>query len=223
MKRNFSTKLTGWLFIVAALMLWDGWMLMPHHIRVFFQPEDFPAVYDRLRFWLWMYRIHLFGMVVAVLALVALGTLLAETEARILIWPGVAVASAGLFVSSVAAAFYYHFGVWGSIEMNGKSADTVLSFVDSLRVTTEYVTCLVRFGRVFTGLGLLVLALGLIKWKPLPLGIGVSAAVIGLAAMAITMALPDNLPLYMPVFHLQALWLAATGIITLRSGIRMRA
>lgn len=223
MKRDFSTKLTGWTFIAAALMLWGGWMLMPHHIGVFFQPEDFPAVYEHLRLWLWMYRIHLFGMVVTVLDLVALGTLLAETEARILIWPGVAVASAGLFVSAVAAAFYYHFGVWGSIEMNGKSADTVLSFVDSLRVTTEYVTCLVRFGRVFTGLGLLVLALGLIKWKPLPLGIGVGAAVIGLAAMAITMALPDNLSLYMPVFHLQALWLAATGIITLRSGIQMRA
>jgi hypothetical protein len=47
--------------------------------------------------------------------------------------------------------------------MHGKSADAVLSFVNSLQIITEYVTGLVRFGRVFTGLGLLVLALGLLK------------------------------------------------------------
>jgi hypothetical protein len=102
-------------------------------------------------------------MVVAVLCLVALGTLLAGTEGRILAWPSMAVGSAGLIVSALAAAFYCHFGVWGSIEMHGKSADAVLSFVNSLQIITEYVTGLVRFGRVFTGLGLLVLALGLLK------------------------------------------------------------
>ncbi len=221
MKKEFSTNLAGCFFIAASLMLWGGWMLLPHHIGVFFQSDDFPPIYERLRFWLWMYRIHLFGMIVSVLALVALGTLLAETEARILAWPGVAVASAGLIVSAIAAAFYYHFGVWGSIEMNGKSADAVLSFVDSLKITTEYVTCLVRFGRVFTGLGLLVLSLGLIKWRPLHLGIGISAAVIGLLSMAITMGFPDDLWFYMPVFHLTAFWLVATGIVMLRSGVRL--
>ncbi|MGH7890585.1 MAG: hypothetical protein ACRENF_08555, partial [Thermodesulfobacteriota bacterium] len=127
MKRDFATNLTGCFFIAASLMLWGGWMLMPHHIGVFFQPGDFPAIHEHLRFWLWMYRIHLFGIIVSVLAIVALGTLLTDTKARILVWPGVAVASAGLIVSAIAAAFYYHFGVWGSIEMNGKSPNAVLS------------------------------------------------------------------------------------------------
>ncbi len=39
--------------------------------------------------------------------------------------------------------------------------------------------------------------------------------------MAITMGLPDDLELYMPVFYLTTLWLAATGVVTLRSGIKM--
>ena len=37
--------------------------------------------------------------------------------------------------------------------------------------------------------------------------------------MALTMLLPDNWALYTPVFHLQALWLAATGAYLLLYGI----
>ena len=43
---------------------------------------------------------------------------------------------------------------------------------------------------------------------------------IGVAAMAVTMGLPDDLDLYLPIFHLHAFWLAAVGIQTLRSGVR---
>jgi hypothetical protein len=137
----------------------------------------------------------------------------------VLIWPGAAVAVAGLIVGAAGSTFYYHFGVWGTIELTGKPPDAVIRFVDSLRMTTEYVTCLVRFGRVFSGLGLLVLALGLLRWQVFPFWVGWGAAAIGMAAMALTMLLPDNWSLYTPVFHLQSLWLAATGVILLWSGI----
>ena len=43
------------------------------------------------------------------------------------------------------------------------------------------------------------------------------AALIGLAAMTLTMGLPDRLSLYMPIFHLWSLWLLGTGIVFLRS------
>jgi hypothetical protein len=33
--------------------------------------------------------------------------------------------------------------------------------------------------------------------------------------MALTMGLPDNLKLYRPVFHLNAMWLAAFGVVLL--------
>ena len=219
MKKDFATSLTGWAFIFAAGMLWGGWVLMPRHVGAFFEPEDFAAIYAHLYVWLWMFRVHLFGMVVTVLALVALGAVLAESPARILAWPGIAVATAGLIVGAVGAAFYYHFGVWGSLQMSGKAEGSIQSFVDSLRISTEYVTCLVRFGRVFSGLGLLVLALGLLKWNVFPSWIGLSAAAIGVASMAVTMFFPDHLSLYLPIFHCKALWLLATGIQTLRSGI----
>ena len=64
-----------------------------------------------------------------------------------------------------------------------------------------------------------MLGFGLVKWKILPIWIGWSAAAIGLAAMALTMLLPDNMSIYLPVFHLTALWLKATGIVILRRGL----
>ena len=38
--------------------------------------------------------------------------------------------------------------------------------------------------------------------------------------MALTMGLPERLPLYRPVFHLLAFWLAVTGAVLLRTGLR---
>ena len=45
MKRNYSTGVTGWLFIAGALMLWGGWVLLPVHMGTFFKPDDFAAVH----------------------------------------------------------------------------------------------------------------------------------------------------------------------------------
>jgi len=53
----------------------------------------------------------------------------------------------------------------------------------------------------------------------LPWWVGGSAAGLGVAAMTLTMALPDNWTVYTPVFHLQAMWLAATGVYLLSHGI----
>lgn len=221
MTQNSSTRITGWGFIASAIILWLGWMLLPVRIGTFFQPGDFAAVYDQFHFWIWTFRIHLFGIVAAVASLVALGSVLTESEARILVWPGVAVSVVGLMIRACGEAFYYHFGAWGALDMHGKSAETIGEFVASLRISTEYVTCPIRFGRVFGGFGLLLLGCGLLKWKVLPSWAGGIAAFIGGAAMAITMGLPDELDLYLPIFHLHALWLAAVGAVTLWSGIRV--
>jgi hypothetical protein len=112
----------------------------------------------------------------------------------------------------------YHFGVWGAVQTR-KSLSAAKDLVDSLRLPTHYVTRLVRFGRVFCGLGLTVLAVGLLRGEVLPGWVGGGAAGLGVAAMAVTTALPDNWAVYTPVFHLQALWLAATGAYFLLYGI----
>jgi hypothetical protein len=218
MVRDFSTKFTAWSFVAAAIILWGGWMMIPTHIGTYFEPDDFASVYSSLYLWIWTFRIYMFGMVVTAIALVALASLLTNSQARVMVWPGAAVAAAGMIVGAVGAAFYYHHGVWGAIETNGKSAVEISTFIDALRVDTEYVTCLVRFGRNFYGLGLVVVGSGLIKWKILPIWIGWAAVVIGSASMAITMLLTD-MSLYMPVFHVNAFWLLLVGVAVLRNGL----
>lgn len=100
--------------------------------------------------------------------------------------------------------------------MEGKDDATIRGFVDSLRVSTEYVTCLTRFGRVFLGVGQVVLMVGLLlpdaMWPMWLVGAG---GILGLIGMGLTMGLPDDLSLYRPVFHLNALWLVAMGVTTL--------
>lgn len=233
MLRDFTTDLAGWFFLAGALMLWGGWVLLPRRVGMFFRSDDFPAIGRRLQLWLWLYRVHMFGVVVTALALMALAALVANQPAvRIFLWPGAAVAVAGLFVGAVGSAFYYHFGVWGALQVkkdpdaaaqDGPAAAhpsrAAADLVESLHLPTHYVTCLVRFGRVFCGLGLTVLAVGLFRGEILPWWVAGGAAGLGVAAMALTMLLPDNWAAYTPVFHLQALWQAATGAYLLLYGI----
>lgn len=219
---DFVCGVTGWLFIGAASMLWFGWTLLPVRIGPFFEPKDFGEVYSRLRLWIWLYRIHMFGHLVTVMAFAALAAIVVESDSRILVWPAVAVLAAGLIVAALAAAFYYHFGAWGAIRMKGQPGSRIQSFLDSLLVGTEYVTCLVRFGRVFFGLGQVMLAIGLFHGEILPLWLIGGAGVLGLAAIVVTMAFPDNLEYYWPLFHLNAVWLAGIGIVVLTSGIMLR-
>jgi hypothetical protein len=210
---NFETSLTGGLFLAAASMLYLGWILLPAKIGSYFVPTDFAAVGAHRRVWIWLYRIYLFGYVAAVMAFVALATLVTEPAARIIVWPAVAVLDAGLVMTSLAYAFYYHFGAWGSIDMDGKSNEEIQEFIASLRVSTEYITCWVRFGRIFIGVGQVVFVLGLLlQAGPWPLWLVVTGGVLGVSGIALTLEWPDNLDYYKPLFYLDVMWLATLGV-----------
>jgi len=210
---NFETSLTGGLFLAAASMLYLGWILLPAKIGSYFVPTDFAAVGAHRRVWIWLYRIYLFGYVAAVMAFVALATLVTEPAARIIVWPAVAVLDAGLVMTSLAYAFYYHFGAWGSIDMDGKSNEEIQEFIASLRVSTEYITCWIRFGRIFIGVGQVVFVLGLLlQAGPWPLWLVVTGGVLGVSGIALTLEWPDNLDYYKPLFYLDVMWLATLGV-----------
>jgi hypothetical protein len=218
-KQDFETRFTGGAFAAAALMTWLGWALLPVRIGAFFQPDVFGPIHEQFHLWIWVYRVHLFGRVIAVIAFVALGTMMGGAAARVLIWPGVVVAAGGMFVGMLAEAFYYHHGAWGSIQLAGKSPAEIQAFIDALRVDTEYVTCLTRFGRVFGGVGLVLIAWGLLRQRILPAVLPLVLGLVGLASIALTMGLPDQLSWYEPIFHVLCLWLLTVGIVILWRGI----
>jgi hypothetical protein len=147
------------------------------------------------------------------MAFVALATLVTESAARIIVWPAVAVLDAGLVITALAYAFYYHFGAWGSMDMEGKSDDEIQEFIASLRVSTEYITCWVRFGRIFIGVGQLVFVLGLLlQAGPWPMWLIIAGAILGVAGIGLTLEWPDQLDYYKPLFYLDVLWLATLGV-----------
>ncbi len=221
MKIDIETKLTGWALILAALMLLLGWVLLPHHIGEYLVIEDFPAVNEHFWTWIWLYRLHIFGWVIMGAGLLGLGSLTFKKPYRALLIPGIGVVVIGTFVSALATAFYYSFGAWGIGQTEGKSPEEIQVFMDGILHVNHYVTCLVRFGRVFSGAGLVIMGVGLLKWKITDRWLAYLTMFLGLAAMGIVMLIPVNYEIYKPIFYVKVLWLIAFGATLLTKGLNI--
>jgi hypothetical protein len=64
-----------------------------------------------------------------------------------------------------------------------------------------------------------VLAAGLLHARILPGWVAVAAGLLGFAAIGLTMAKPDELERYRPVFHLNSAWMLVLGLVMLRAGL----
>lgn len=223
MKKDLETRITGWFFIAAAFLLWGGWVLSPHHIGEYIVAEDFAAIGDQIWTWIWMFRIHIFGWVTMAIALFAFLSFTSQKPYRTLLWPGVGMAVAGTMTLAIASAFYYNFGAWGVGKTVGKSPEEIQAFMDSILYTNQYVTCFIRFGRIFSGVGLVLLGTGLVRWKIVKGWLGWFTILLGLAAMAVILLIPDNFEVYKPLFHIKAVWLLLMGITLLLNGVRLPA
>jgi hypothetical protein len=221
MTKDFETNFTGWAFIFAALLLWLGWALSPHHIGEYIVASDFDAIGESVWTWIWMYRIHIFGWVTMGIALFALVSVTARKPYRVLILPGAGMAIIGTFTLAIANAYFYNFGAWGVGETAGKSAIEIQAFVNDILFTNQYVTCFIRFGRIFSGVGLVLLGYGFIKWNIVSKWLGWFTLVLGFAAMGIILSIPDNFEIYKPLFHVKVIWLVAMGVVLLRQGVHL--
>ena len=221
MEKNFETKVTAWFFIAAALMLWIGWALSPHHIQEYIQSDDFTHIGESVWFWIWMFRIHIFGWVILAISMFALISIASKRPYGALILPGAGMIIAGSLILAIASAFYYNFGAWGVGKTMGKSPEEIQQFMNEILYTNQYVTCFVRFGRVFSGVGFVVLGAGLVKWNMVRSWLGWLTIVLGLAAMGIVMMIPEHWDIYKPVFHIKVIWALAMGAMLLREGINL--
>jgi hypothetical protein len=221
MKKDFETKFTAWSFIAAALLLWGGWFLSPHHIGEYLAASDFPAINKNMWYWIWMFRIHIFGWVTMGIAIFALSAITAKSPHRILILPGAGMIIVGTFTLAIASAFYYNFGAWGIGQTAGKSTAEIQEFMAGTLFTNQYVTCFLRFGRIFSGVGLVLLGAGFIKWNIVDRWLGWFTVLLGLTAMGVILAIPEYYEVYKPIFHIKAIWLAVMGVVILLKGINL--
>lgn len=220
-QKDFETNFTGWAFIVAALLLWLGWALSPHQIGEYIVASDFEAIGESVWTWIWMYRIHIFGWVTMGIAVFALVSVTARKPYRVLILPGAGMLIIGTFTLAIANAYFYNFGAWGVGQTAGMSAVEIQKFVDDILYTNQYVTCFIRFGRVFSGVGLILLGAGFIKWNIVSKWLGWFTVLLGFAAMGIIMGIPDNYEIYKPMFHVKVLWLVVMGVVLLTQGVNL--
>lgn len=221
MKKDFETNWTGWSFIAAALMLWGGWAMSSHHIGEYIVASDFESIGKRVWYWIWMYRIHIFGWVTMAIAMFFLLSIVSKKPFRVVMLPGAGMVIVGTFTLAIAAAFYYNFGAWGVGKTAGKSAEEIQVFMDSILPTNQYVTCFLRFGRIFSGVGLVLLSFAFIKWKIMPIWLGGLTFILGISAVVLILAIPDNFELYKPLFHVKVIWLVLMGVNLLRQGVNL--
>ena len=219
MKKDFETNFTAWSFIVAAVLLWFGWVLSPHHIGEYIVASDFTAIGESIWYWIWMYRIHIFGWVTMGIAMFALVSITARKPYRVIILPGAGMVIIGTFTLAIASAYFYNHGAWGVGQTAGKSVVEIQEFMDRLLFTNQYVTCFIRFGRIFSGVGLILLGVGFVKWKIVSTWLGWFTILLGLAAMGIIIGIPDNFEIYKPIFHIKVIWLLIMGIELLKKGV----
>ena len=221
MKLDFETKFTGWTFIAAAVLLWGGWVLSPHHIGEYIQASDFTEIGENVWYWIWMYRIHIFGWVGLMVAMFALASITGKKPFRVVLYPGIGMVVIGTFTIALAAAYFYNYGSWGVGKTAGKTAEEVQLYMDNLLFTNQYVTCFMRFGRIFSGVGLILLGAGLVKWKIVKSWLGWFTILLGLVAMCIILFIPDYYEIFKPMFHVKAVWLLLMGIGILKWGVNL--
>lgn len=221
MQKDFETKVVGWSFILAAALLWFGWALSPHHIGEYIKASDFEAIGDNVWTWIWMYRIHIFGWVTLAIALFALVAVIARRPLRVLVLPGAGMIIIGTFTLAIANAYFYNFGAWGVGQTAGKSATEIQEFMNNILYTNQYVTCFIRFGRIFSGVGFVLLGAAFLKWHIVNKWMGWFTVLFGIAAMGIILAIPDNYEIYKPLFHIKVLWALGLGVLALKKGFNL--
>ncbi|MFT4576700.1 MAG: hypothetical protein ACI9SI_001632 [Polaribacter sp.] len=221
MKKNFETSFTGWAFILAAVLLWFGWVLSPHHIGEYIAASDFTEVGKSVWYWIWMYRIHIFGWVTMGISMFALMSMTINGPYRVVMLPGIGMVIVGTFTLAIANAYYYNFGAWGVGKTAGMSAVELKEFMDSMLFTNQYVTCFIRFGRIFSGVGFVLLGVAFVKWRLMPTWLSWFTIVLGVVTVGLILSIPDNYEIYKPIFHVKVIWLLMMGAVLLKKGVNL--
>lgn len=222
MKKDFETKFVGWSFIIGMLFLLFGYELLPHKLDEYFVASDFAEVGKNVWFWIWMYRVHIFGWVILGGAMMGFMAITYGKPQRSLIIPGAGIVVVGTFTMALAVAFYYTFGAYGVGQTAGKTPEEMKTWMDSFLIFNHYATCMIRFGRIFSSLGLIVLGIGLYKFKILPSWHALYTALIGLVGMCLILFIHDNFHVFKPIYYAYLLWMLLTGVWLLRKGINVQ-
>ena len=155
------------------------------------------------------------------IAMFSFTSLVAKKPYGSIIMSGGGVVIAGTFIIAIATAFYYGFGTWGIGQTDGMTENEIQLFVKDLMPLNHYVTCFLRFGRVFSGAGLLLMGIVMVKWNLVNPIVNWFTALLGLVVLCVILFIPDCFDSYKPIFHIKVLWLLSMGISILKDGLNI--
>jgi hypothetical protein len=210
---NGYTRFAGIALVLGGILPIIGMAIRPLLVEqnFNFQLADFETITAHHAIWIISYQVMVFGLFVRLAGLVALGTLHTHTLARTVVWPGVAIALVAIVINGISAGYYMHMGFWGAEQLQSATDAAKGAFLDNIRPGSELMICLERMAKMFFGLGLTVLGVGLALGNVAHRWFGIVGAVIGMAGMMALFAMPSSRTVFIPFDVAIATWLAMLG------------
>lgn len=223
--RNGYTGFTGIALILGGLLPVVGMAIRPLLVEqnFSFAPADFAIIGGHRAIWILSYQAMVFGLFVRLAGLVVLGSLHVHTQARTLVWPGVAIILAATVVNAISAGYYMHMGVWGADDLMAATDVAKATFIDRIRPGSELAICIERMAKMFFSLGLTVFAIGLALGKVIPRWLGIAGAAISVAGMMALFAMPSSHGVFLPFDIAITAWLLVLGTSVARGVEQMMA
>ena len=213
---TFNLRFTGILLIMGAVMVNLGFGHRPVQLQDTFDLPSFLEAHEHQDFWIWSFRILVFGLFIQVMGLAALKTLFRQSEADTVISPGILVCTFALLVSAMSEAYYLHMGAWAGWKVSTLEPALQNPFLQTLEVTREWVVCLTRTGYMFFCLGLTVVGWGLFRDTLFPKWLGIYALALGIGGITIMMIYDSRTDLYVPVRWGFSIFFWLAGFILMR-------
>lgn len=215
---NGYTRYVGIALVLGGVLPVVGMAIRPLLVEqnFNFQAADFDVVAANRGIWILSYQIMVFGLFVRMAGLVALGSLHTHTIARTVVWPGVAITMAAIVINGISAGYYMHMGFWGAEQLRGATDAVRGAFLENIRPGSELIICLERMAKMFFGLGLAVLGVGLALGRITHRWVGIAGATIGFAGMMALFAMPYSRTVFIPFDVAIAIWLLVLGYLVTR-------
>ncbi|MBK9107939.1 MAG: hypothetical protein IPM92_06035 [Saprospiraceae bacterium] len=195
---SFNLRFTATLFIMAALLITGGYLMQPGAIQEDINLNSLAIAHENQTLFIWSFRVLVFGNFMAIMALVSLGSLMRMSSIHPIIQAGIFVCCLALLVGSISEAYFMDMGAWGGWKVTTLAQALQESFVNSMEVTYQWVSCFRRMSYMFFCLGLIPIGLAITRDASFPKALGYFAMAFGAIGIAV-MLIDDSETSFYPI------------------------
>lgn len=204
-------KLIGVVFILGGILVPLGELLRPVEINERFVIDDFIEIEASMMLWETSFQILIIGLFTRLGGLIALGSLLRVSLSKVILFPGIAIASAALIFAIMSQGFYLHLGHVTTDPALIENPEKMEVFLIGLKPVGHWIFWLDKMGHLFFCFGLLAIGLGLFTERALNFWPGIFAFFIGITGIFIFIFFPGLPAIFGPVSVAITIWFVFLG------------